>query len=650
MNNFRTLITFLVCGAMASCCPADSYDLCVYGGSASGIVTAYAAAQSGLKVVVIEPTCRLGGLTTGGLGQTDIGNKQVVRGLSLDFYRKVGAHYGHLEDWIFEPSVALDIIEKYASHPKITVVKNHHICAVDKQGKKILSIKVADGGDTLAIAARCFADCSYEGDLMAMSGVSYRTGREDNSEYGETWNGSQILGGHQMPDGIDPYVEPGNPSSGLLWGISPEALKPNGTGDSLIQAYNYRICLTDSAQNMIPITKPENYDPSKYELLLRLFAAQPEKRKLKNYFIWSPMPNCKTDINNNGGFSTDMIGMNHLYSEASWEERQEIIKTHKDYTLGLLYFYANDPRVPEELRAQMAAWGLPKDEYPDTEHWTPQLYVRESRRMVGDYVATQSDCEGRTVAPEGVAYAAYTMDSHNCERIVIEKDGRKMVKNEGNVEVKGGQPYPISYKSIIPKRDECANLFVPVCLSATHIAYGSIRMEPVFMCLGHAAGLAAAMYVRRGLECVQDVEYAAINQAIEKDPFMDGSQPDIIINDDQATAVGEWESCKSKKAFGPTFYKGSEGYVEYSVTAPSAGRYDIYTYQQRKQGVTAYDFADGTSIVVQPDDVLILGQCSSAWHYLRTVKLKKGDALSVRIHGIDGSTAFADAIQLVKKK
>jgi hypothetical protein len=307
----------------------------------------------------------------------------------------------------------------------------YHLADAQMNGTDIISIKVAGGEnslDTLSFKGNWFIDASYEGDLMAKAGVSYRTGREDCSEYGETWNGVHMRHMHQFPDGVDPYVIPGDPSSGLLWGISEGQLAAKGSGDNLIQAYNYRICLTNNPENRIPIEKPENYDPSKYELLVRVFEAQKDMREINQYFIWSLAPNQKTDVNNRGAFSTDMIGMNHNYPEATWEERQEIIKAHKDYTLGLLYFYATDPRVPAELQNHVKEWGLPKDEYVENGHWTPQLYVRECRRMVGEYVATQADCDNKVIAPEGIAYAAYTMDSHNTQRIVIEKNGKKIVK------------------------------------------------------------------------------------------------------------------------------------------------------------------------------------------------------------------------------
>ena len=277
-----------------------------------------------------------------------------------------------------------------------------------------------------------FIDATYEGDLMAISGVSYHVGREDSSVYGEKWNGSHISVYHQFPDGVDPFVERGKPESGLLWGIQDWTLKEEGQGDRYVQAYNYRVCMTQDKANQIPITRPADYDSTRYELLVRVFEADPNPT-VDKYFIWSMMPGGKTDINNRGAFSTDMIGMNHDYPEASWERRREIIAAHKNYTLGLFYFYATDPRVPANLQDWVRSWGYAKDEYPKTGGWTHQLYVREARRMVGEYVATQADCEGLGNVTDGIGYAAYQMDSHNCERIVVMKDGKYMVKNEGDV-------------------------------------------------------------------------------------------------------------------------------------------------------------------------------------------------------------------------
>lgn len=662
--------------AMVSCAEKE-YDLCVYGGSASGVVAAYSAAQMGMDVLVVEPGIRIGGLTAGGLGFTDIGNKQVVKGISLQFYRRLGEHYGNLEQWVFEPSAAHAILSDYLNHKNIKVVMNRHLCDAQMEGTDLRCIKVAGEGDTLTFKADWFIDASYEGDLMAKAGVSYRTGREDCSEYGETWNGVHMRHMHQFPDGVDPYVIPGDPSSGLLWGISEGQLAAKGSGDNLIQAYNYRICLTNNPDNRLPIEKPENYDPSKYELLVRLFEAQKDMRDINQYFIWSLAPSNKTDINNRGGFSTDMIGMNYNYPEGTWEQRQEIIKAHKDYTLGLLYFYATDPRVPAELQNYIKEWGLPKDEYAENGHWTPQLYVRECRRMVGEYVATQADCDNKVIAPEGIAYAAYTMDSHNTQRIVIEKNGKKMVKNEGDVEIGGGMPYPISYRSITPKREECTNLLVPVCCSASHIAYGSIRMEPVFMCMGQAAGMAVALAQKQGLDKIQDVNYMDINDIMAVNPYLDGTTGDIVIDDNQAEAKGgKWLGSQGPSAplpddkvkrednehlsedgvYGPTCLvgKANEGSVEYKAMIPEDGVYDIYTYHHTSGGhcpEVFFDFSDGTTESVKTSDVVIVGQSVSTWHKVTSRELKKGQEFVANLRGDGGNgTVCADALMLVRKK
>ena len=476
-------------------------DVCVYGGTSAAVTAAKAAAEEGKKVVVICPDIVLGGMTTGGLGSTDIGNKQAIIGMARQFYRDLGAYYGVDEQWKFEPSVAQRIIDSYMKNENISLYTGYYLDSVSKKGTRILSITCSGEGGVKTVKAPVFIDTTYEGDLMAMAGVSYHVGREDQSVYGEQWNGSHMSYYHQFPDGVDPFVEKGNPDSGLLWGIQDWTLKEEGAGDDYVQAYNYRVCMSHDPNNQIPITRPADYDSTKYELLVRVFEADPNPR-VSEYFIWSIMPNGKTDINNRGAFSSDMIGMNHDYPEASWERRKEIIEAHKSYTLGLFYFYVSDPRVPKVLQDWVREWGYAKDEYPKTGGWTHQLYIREARRMIGEYVATQADCEGKCEIEDGIGYAAYQMDSHNCERIVIQKDGKYMVKNEGDVEKGGGKPYPISYRSVTPKREECTNLLVPVCMSSSHIAYGSIRMEPVFLELGQVCGLAASIAGKKPVQTI----------------------------------------------------------------------------------------------------------------------------------------------------
>ena len=667
----RGILPALLCAAVLVGCAAKEYDICVYGGTSAGVTAAYTAARCGLKVALVEPTEHIGGMTTGGLGFTDIGNKQVVKGVAKQFYRKVGEHYGTLEQWVFEPSVADGIMREYVSEKNIALVCGHRIVSSTMRNGRISSIVLEESSSPHGLSeirARYFIDCSYEGDLMACSRVSFTVGRESNGTYGETLNGVELMTGHQFPDGIDPYREPGNPESGLLWGISEGTLAPDGTGDGKVQAYNYRICLTDRPENMIPIDRPADYDSTRYELLARLLAACPEKLSLNDWFIWSRMPGGKTDINNRGGFSTDMIGMNHLYPEGGYELRDSIIAAHTAYTKGLLWFFGHDLRVPEALREQMTLWGYPKDEYVRTGHWTPQLYVRECRRMVGEYVATQADCEGRAVPFDGVAMAAYQMDSHNCQRTVVHRNGRAMVKNEGNVEVGGGLPYPISYRSLTPRRDECTNLIVPVCLSASHIAYGSIRMEPVFMVLGQVAALACAQALDCGGADVQDVDSRTINVQIDENPYMDGSQPDILIDDTDSgvTVSPGWKRHERAGGYGLSYYEtvrrkpdsgDAPAAVRYYAVIPSEGEYAIYACQPVKG-----NFASSLSVEVEYGGAVhpvslprsrmkVEGQTSTTWAEIGRYEFVSGAEVAVSITDGDADGPVrADAVLFVKCK
>ncbi|MBR4994681.1 MAG: FAD-dependent oxidoreductase [Alistipes sp.] len=654
-------LSALMLFAVGCSSPKAEYDVCVYGGTSAGVIAAYAVAKQGKKVLLVEPAYRLGGMSSGGLGQTDIGNKQVVKGLALDFYRRVGAHYNRLESWIFEPSVAENIFKEYITRGNVEVLYGHRITKLRKQGTTISSIAVesVEDGSRKTIGAKVFIDCSYDGDLMARSGVSYIVGREDNKVYGEDHNGVQMQHLHQFIDNIDPYVVKGDPNSGLLWGISDAEMAPTGSGDKMVQAYNYRICLTKDKANMLPIEKPANYDASRYELLLRIIEAS-KNYNLSAYFIISPMPNNKTDINNRGAFSTDMIGMNHDYPEASYERRAEIIQAHKEYTLGLLWFMGNDERVPQQLRDQMLSWGLPKDEYTEYGHWTPQLYIREARRMVGEYVATQANCDNIAKVDDGVGMAAYTMDSHNCQRIVIVKDGKAMVKNEGNVEIYGGLPYDVSYRCLTPKREECDNLLVPVCLSASHIAYGSIRMEPVFMLLAQSAAKAACLAIDGGVK-VQEVDVAEIQRMYDEDPLLDGTPADIVIDDADIEAPAAWRSINKNNGYGrsylvldPTKEKQS---IRYPFTVKTDGRYEIYTYfirrgeSSKKTELLLSDGSAQKSITLNADDIEILGQTSGEWVSLGEYDLQSDKAGFVEFtnRGDVSGQICADAVLLVKK-
>ena len=646
--------------------PAKSVDICVYGGTSLGVIAAYTAKKQGKSVLLIEPTTHIGGMSSGGLGQTDIGNKFVVQGLALDFYRRVGAHYGALEMWVFEPHVAEKVFRQYIAEENIELWCNRRIVAVKKEGTRIVNITLEDSAapskkTNQVVEAKVFIDATYEGDLMAKAGVSYTVGREDNKVYNETYSGVQVMKNHQFRVNVDPYVIPGKKSSGLLWGINKKPRQPIGSGDKKVQAYNFRICLTNERDNMVPITKPDNYDPSKYELLIRWKEKDPWKR-LSDAFIWSKMPNNKTDINNRGAFSTDMIGANWNYPEASYEERARIIKAHEDYTKGLLYFVGHDERIPEHIRQSMLKWGYPKDEYVNNNHWTPQLYVREARRMVSDVVMTQHHCQGREVVDDGIALAAYTMDSHNCDRVVI--DG--FVRNEGNVEIKKDvNPYPISYRSIVPKRSEVTNLYVTFCLSASHIAFGSIRMEPVAMALSQVAATAASMAIDKHNGIVQDVDVAALKAEIEAHPWGDNRKPDVLVddaNDACVRFVGNWTFDKSRRCYAFTRrYDNTLGKEARSAyfypRLKEVDEYDVYYYyprQKRPSSVVCFNVFDGAAtheVVLNTKEIKILGQTTGEWVRIGRYKIGAGDAPYVEITNRNANgTVVADAVQFVPVK
>jgi hypothetical protein len=440
----------------------------------------------GHSVVVAEFGLHLGGLSSGGLGATDIGNKQAIGGLARQFYRDLGAHYGQEESWLFEPSVAEEIFNRYVREHGIPVYFEQHLASVKKDGNRIVEIAMEDG---TVYRARIFIDASYEGDLMGRAGVSFHVGRESNATYGETYNGVHFgHPNHQFNRFVDPYKIAGQPGSGLCWGISSDDPGQQGEGDHRIQAYNFRVCLTNRDDNKQPFPCPSDYDPERYVLLARYLATG----------VWDAlalticMPNGKTDTNNCGGFSSDNIGRNYDWPTGDCATRERLFQDHVTYNLGMLYFLANDPSVPKFVREDTAQWGLPKDEFVKTGGWPHQLYIREARRMVSDYVLTEHNVVCREKVKDGIALAAYGMDSHCCQRVV--RGGR--VCNEGNVEIHGFRPYPIPYRAIRPREKECANLLVPWCISASHIAFGSFRMEPVGMVVGQSAAFAAALALK----------------------------------------------------------------------------------------------------------------------------------------------------------
>lgn len=513
---------------------SDHYDVVIYGGTSAAVMAAVAAKQAGASVILLSPQKHIGGVTSSGLGWTDIGREKTIGGLTLDFFHRVYQYYQRpaawkqetlsaygkkvhntihgIADslmWTFEPHVAEKIFNDLIRENNIPVKLDqwlNRVHGVKKENGRISAITMLNG---LTYRGKVFIDATYEGDLMAASGVSYTLGREPNARYGETINGIETAKakGNNLPRGIDPYVQKGNPASGLLPGINANPGGKDGEGDKKIQAYCYRVCLTNVPEDRVMVKKPAGYREKDFELIIRA-AERGETR----FWKLDPVPNGKTDSNNASGISTDDIGGSDAYPEASYEERRKIEKAHQYWTEGLIWTVQHDPRVPAAVRDKYAAWGLPKDEFADNGHLPYKIYVREARRMVSDFVMTEAEVKGEKPVAESIAMGYYNMDSHNVQRYVTDKGD---VQNEGDVQISPGKPYPIPYGTIIPKASESTNLLVPVCLSASHAAYGSIRMEPVFMILGQSAGIAAAIATAGNMR-VQDIPYGELKKELLK--------------------------------------------------------------------------------------------------------------------------------------
>lgn len=515
-------------------------DVIIYGGTSAAITAAVQARRMGVNVAVVSPDRHLGGLSASGLGYTDAGRTEAVGGVSREFYHRVWSYYQKPETWawqardayqnkgqdsvpamddarevmwVTEPRIAECVFEDWVSELDIPVYRDEWLDrsqGVEKEGARIVAIRTLSGR---TYRGRVFIDATYEGDLVDAAGVTCHIGREAGSVYGEEWNGVQVgilHHDHHFGDlKISPYVVPDDPSSGLVPGVSAEDPGQRGDGDHRIQAYCYRLCLTDCPENRVAFQKPEGYDPDQYELLLRVLATG-WRQVFKKF---DKIPNRKTDTNNHGPMSMNFMGGSQGYAEASYAQREKIVKAHETYQKGLLYFLANDERVPEDVREQMSQYGLPADEFKDTGHWPYVLYIREARRMVGEEVMTEHNILGKRDVSRSVGKGSYTLDSHNVQRYVTPEG---YVQNEGDIGVWVNDPYQIGYGSIVPKKAEADNLLVPVCVSSSHIAFGSIRMEPVFMILGQSAATAAVLSIKD--DCaVQDVDYQVLSKQLIAD-------------------------------------------------------------------------------------------------------------------------------------
>lgn len=608
MRNVKLPALLVLILGSTAICGAQEYDVVVYGGTSGGVIAAVQAGRMGKRVVLIEPSRHLGGMTTGGLGATDTGNQKAIGGVAREFYQRILRYYEDRSVWKyetpeqyakreryyqgdalfgFEPHVAEKIYNDMLGESHVTIVLEERLDlknGVARDGTKIISIRMESGR---TFSGKEFIDATYEGDLMARAGVMYTVGREANSQYEETIDGVETRDAksHQFNFPIDPYVTPGDPTSGLIRLIHAGPPGTDGQADKRVQAYNYRICTTDVPENRLPFPKPQGYDERDFELLFRYYEAG------LTGIPWGPrgMPNRKTDTNNSGGFSTDYVGMSDAYPEADYATREKITADHLRYDQGLLWTLANHPRIPAKVREAVSKWGLARDEFADNGNWPYQLYVRESRRMISDYVVTEQDTKWDRKCEDPVGLGSYNMDSHHCQRYV---DSRGHVRNEGDVQVGVAGPYGISYRSLIPKASECTNLLVPVCMSASHAGYGSVRMEPVYMILGQACGTAAAIAIDSNAD-VQKVPYSELRRRLIADKQLvewtgpavrrglEASKlPGIVMDDKRAALTGDWVTSSAAGGIDGSYQhdgnadKGHKS-ARFELKVPRDGRYEV---------------------------------------------------------------------------
>lgn len=480
-----------------------NYDVVVYGGTPGGVAAAIQAKRMGKTAALYVFRRHVGGLTSAGLTETDLGKKEAIGGMAVEFFEKVGK-WRH-----FRPSEAEKTFLTMLAEADVPVFFEHRLHKVEKDGLKITKITFENGNSA---KGKMFVDATYEGDLFAKAGISYMVGREDNSMFGEDYNGTYFSKtSHVYRHQFDPYVKPGDPSSGLLEGITDTKVDKLGVGDKKLQSYCFRTWAMKDGKH-VPWPKPEEYRTERYEILKRYVNAAPSPDFWDLRYKHGPVKLNEGDCNNAGPVSIDYVGGNFGWAEGSYAEREKIFQDHVNYQKGFMYFLANDPSIPESLRKRVSEYGLDAYEFPETDNWPHELYVREARRLHSDYVMTQANCTGKTVAEDSVGLGSYTMDSHHVERVM--HNGQ--IANEGGFEKGIKSSYPVSYRSIVPKRSECSNLFVPVALSSSHVAFGSIRMEPVFMVLGQSAATAASMAIDEGIPA-QDVNYPKLREKLLQD-------------------------------------------------------------------------------------------------------------------------------------
>jgi hypothetical protein len=662
-NRLRFLMSLALGAAWAvaaAAAPVVESDICVYGGTSGGVAAAVAAARLGKSVVLVSLNHHVGGMSASGLGVTDIGpgnDTRYLGGIAREFYQRVGAAYGstNLVIW-FEPHVAENVFNQMLGEAGVPVYWDESLAGATLTSNRLTQITMADG---TIFRAQEFIDTTYEGDLMAAAGVTFTWGREGTNAYDESLAGVRPPGGTYN---YDPYVVPGNPASGLLPLVNTNIVAGFGQGDRRLQAYNYRLCLTQNPTNKIPIAPPPGYAEADYELVRRYVAARvaADGAVSLNQLLdlQTLIPNGKTDVNANGEISTDYVGYNYTWATNTCAGRETLRAAHENYIRGLLHFLATSTNIPSNLNAEMQSWGLAADEFPDYGGWPWQIYVREARRMVGDYVMTQSNCEARLTAPDGICLARYNIDSHGVQRVAAGGFSRW----EGSIGGTPPFPYPISYRAIVPRSNECQNVFCTFALSASHVAFASCRMEPVFMMTSHAAGVAAALAIDEHVP-VQQLNYTRLAAQLRADGQLltwssaASSTNGIILDQGGPGTVnsGGWTAGANAGGWnGDYWHDGAAGkgtkWISYTPTLPTNGVYEVYAWwveASNRATNTPYDIihAAGTNRILVNQRV-----SSGGWFKLLTTNFNAGTGGKVIIRNDNtaaGSYCIADGIRFL---
>ncbi|QIU92675.1 FAD-dependent oxidoreductase [Bacteroides faecium] len=662
MKNIVNLLALVILFSSFGIVPKEEkYDLIVYGGTSSGIIAAYAASKGGLKVAILEPGKHIGGLTTSGLGHVDIGNPETVGGYAREFLKRVGSHYGKTKIQVdMESSVAENVFQQMLKETGVDVYYHSRLLSrrgVVRQGNKIQNLILEDGRE---FSARIYIDATYEGDLMAQSGVSYTVGREAIKKYNESsagiqpyklvrkYNDTQLKEVKQLSDAFP-----------LDYVFSDR--EQVGDADHRVQAYVYRLCITTNKENQVPFTKPGGYDPQRYaNVLTRINRLK--LLTLDKALTLYKLPNQKFDVNH-----MDLVNASWKYAEASYEDRNYIESYHKHYQQGLLYFLSNDEKVPEQLRNDTKRYGYAADEFADNDNWPYMLYVREGRRMIGKYVMRQQDAWDNPHKEDAIAIGSYFMDCHTVQRFIT--PAGEMLE-EGEMKHAPFRPYEISYGAIIPKQKECENLFVSVCMSATHTIYGSLRMEPVFMMTGHAAGAASVLAIRDNLAIqqvdIQQLQKELISQGqilhyTPEDEFYIDKETvtGYVMDDADAILTGHWGHSVSAGPFLMYDYRFvNQSATETAVAVfepdlPGNGIYEIQIMyspdQNRSKAVrVVIETDDGEKIVFV--DMTQQIESPDYWFSLGTYKFSKVGKPKVIISNQGtGGIVVADGIRFIKK-